>query len=245
MGPLLKIFKKKSTSIEDRIEKIKKGDRNELENFISDYTPFIIKTITKVTNRYIETENDDEYSIGLNAFNEALDRYEFSKGSFLKFAETVTRSRIYDYMRKNKSTDKSISIDNDENIRNGETIVAQNRDFTEKIDTKDQLERFKERLNTFNVTIEELTKESPKHIDTRLNAIEIARTIIDVSDIKEDFYRKKTLPASKIMEELGVSRKVLKGSRKFIIATALILDSDLDILKKYVEDIEGREKIGI
>ena len=49
--------------------KIKNTDINEL---IEEYIPFIIKTISKFTNRYVSIENDEEFSIGLVGFYEAV-----------------------------------------------------------------------------------------------------------------------------------------------------------------------------
>jgi RNA polymerase sigma factor len=110
---------------------------------------------------------------------------------------------------------------------------------------KDQILKFQSGLKKFNITISELVEDSPKHIDTRLNAINIAKVIAEDEEIKEEFYRKKVLPAKKIMERIDVSRKVLKVNRKFIIATVLILDSELDLLKNYISQVEGRQQIGI
>ena len=87
-------------SVEKRLEVIKGGDLEERNKLIEDYIPFIIKTVSKQLNRYIETENSDEFSIGLIAFNEAIEKYNSDKGIFLKFAELVISNRIKDNLRK-------------------------------------------------------------------------------------------------------------------------------------------------
>lgn len=245
MGPFLKIFKKAKSSIEDRLRKIKDGDDEERESFIEEYTPFIIKSITKVTNRYIEIENDDEFSIGLEAFNEAIDKYEFTKGSFIRYAETVIRNKTIDFHRKTRGTNKLVSIDRENIVENRIEVASKNSDFTERYEMKEQILKLQTLLKDFNITFKELSEESPKHIDTRLNSIYIARAIVKDDDIKEEFYRKKMLPVKKIVETIGVSKKVLKGNRKFIIATALIVDSKLDLLIDYISEVEGRKVHGI
>lgn len=244
MRPFLKIFKKKS-SIEDRLREIKEGSKKERERLIFEYTPFIIKAITKITNKYIEVENNDEYSIGLEAFNEAIDRYDFQKGSFIKFAELVIRSRITDYQRREKNNEKVLSLnkENNEGLELQETIHEE--DFTESIDLKDQIGRFKKYLGEFCISLEELAEEAPKHIDTRLNSINISRQIVKEEDIKEIIYRKKVLPMKMITERINVTKKILKGNRKFIIATVIILDKDLDLLESYISEVEGRVNSGI
>ncbi|WP_066498660.1 RNA polymerase sigma-I factor [Abyssisolibacter fermentans] len=245
MGSVLKIFKRKKVNIEDKLKKIKDGDVLERENFINEYIPFIIKSITKVTNKYIEIENNDEFSIGLEAFNEAIDKYDFQKGSFIKYAETVIKSRTIDFLRKTKELNKVVSIDRDNSINRKVKGTSDNKDFTEQYEMKEQILKFGILLEKFDITFKELIEESPKHIDTRLNSIYIARSIIENEDIKKELYRKKTLPAKKIIEKIGVSKKVLKGNRKFIIATVLLLSSDLDLLIEYISGVEGRDNYGI
>ena len=44
---------------------------------------------------------------------------------------------------------------------------------------------------------------------------------------------------SVLVEELNVTPKVLRRSKKFIIAIVIILDSNLDLLKNYVTCIKG------
>ena len=86
---LLEIFR--SDSIVSRLDKAKAGDSLEREKLIQEYIPFIIKTVSNKINRYIESENSEEYSIGLMAFNEAIEKYEKTKGSFIAFAELVIK----------------------------------------------------------------------------------------------------------------------------------------------------------
>ena len=238
MTRLVDFFKK--NSLTKRLEKIKMGDCDERGKMIEEYIPFIIKTISNITNKYIESENSEEYSIGIEAFNEAIDKYECSKGSFISFSELVIRSRILDYIRKIKKHEVSIPISQFQ----GEEIdhikkQLQTKDFTESFAFKNEIEEFETKLEQFNITFLDLLKESPKHIDTRANGLRIAKYIVDNKKLKEELMRKKTLPSTKLRTELGVTVKILKRSRKFIIAAVLILDSDLERLKNYISQTKG------
>ncbi|MFP2989070.1 sigma-70 family RNA polymerase sigma factor, partial [Bacillus velezensis] len=79
---------------------IQQGDI-ELQNaLIEQYKPFVAKTVSSVCNRYID-EKDDEFSIGLIAFNEAIEKYSAEKGnSLLAFAELIIKRKVIDYIRK-------------------------------------------------------------------------------------------------------------------------------------------------
>ena len=67
--------------------------------FIKQHIPFIIKTVSQITGQYV-TLNQDEMSIALLAFNEAIDKYEEERGEFLPFAKVVIRSRVLNYLEK-------------------------------------------------------------------------------------------------------------------------------------------------
>lgn len=47
--------------------------------FIKQHIPFIIKTVSQITGQYV-TLNQNEMSIALLAFNEAIDKYEEERG---------------------------------------------------------------------------------------------------------------------------------------------------------------------
>ena len=79
-------------SIEDNIQDIKAKNINEL---IKDYMAFIVKTISSITGRYVSIENDDELSIALIAFKEAVDKYEESRRSFSCFAKLVITKMFF------------------------------------------------------------------------------------------------------------------------------------------------------
>lgn len=239
MTDLLKIFKK--NPLVKRLDRIKAGDKLEREKIIEEYLPFIIKTVSSVTNRYIESENSEEYSVGLEAFNEAINKYESKSGNFISFAKIVISSRTKDYLRKIKKDSKVISInqflkEEQENIYND----LATEDFVDKVIVKEEIKTFENKLNSFDITLDDLLNETPKHKDTRINAIIIAKHISENDSIKMELMTKKRIPTSKIIKELNVTQKILKRSRKFIIATVLILESDSDFLKSYITlDKEG------
>lgn len=244
MAGLLNLWKK--NSLKKRLEQIKMGDGEERERLIEEYIPFIIKTVSNKTNRYIESENSDEYSIGIEAFNEAIDKYENSRGSFISFAELVINSRITDYLRKMSKYKKTIPISQ---FEEGESNKIEDQfitdDFTTALELKEEIKILEAKLSEFDIAFSDLVEEAPKHKDTRANGMDIAKYIVRNRGLKEELMRKKKLPSSKLVKELQVTVKILKRSRKFIIATVLILDSDLDLLKNYISHVEGGVTSGL
>ncbi|MCA0171249.1 hypothetical protein [Bacillus sp. RAR_GA_16] len=64
--------KKESITLEDKVDSIQKGNQALRNQLLEDYQPFIKKITSKVCNRYIN-HSMDEFSIGLSAFNEAME----------------------------------------------------------------------------------------------------------------------------------------------------------------------------
>ena len=135
------------------VKKIKDGNIHLKEKLIKDYIPFILGIVSNFyTSGAMELKNSDEFSIGLMAFDEAIDKFDFNKGrSFLKFAELVIRSRMMDYYRKISSVNKreipfsyfgskseteiqkKLSSSNIESESGRYEFICELRDFTEKL----------------------------------------------------------------------------------------------------------------
>ncbi len=235
---LLRFFQKKQT-LEDRIKDIQRGNEEERNNLIKEYIPYIQKTASQQLNKYIEIENNDIYSISLIAFNEAIDKYNPARGSFLSFASMVIKSRIIDELRKeNRSSNVVLNSfsGNEGSEEQSGTVAVES--FEGRLEAKEDIKLLVKRMAGFNVTLEDLVSESPKHMDTRLVAIKIARHIFESEELRERLLRTRNLPSSELTAQLKVSNKILQRSRKFIIAIVLILDSNLDTMKYYISEIE-------
>ena len=57
---------------------------------------------------------------------------------------------------------------------------------------------FREKLRGFKLSLEELTRVSPKHRDARDTAVRIARILINDKELKEYVLNKKKLPIKKL-----------------------------------------------
>ena len=127
---------KESDGVNGILAEIKSGNTELKETFIGEYKPFVIKAVFSCTGRRVEIENSEEYSIGLLAFNEAIDSFDFSKNkNFFGFSEQVIKRRLIDYVRKNTETKNKVfpfTYFSDE----------QNNDFEERYLTSDYTNEF-------------------------------------------------------------------------------------------------------
>ncbi|WP_034328119.1 RNA polymerase sigma-I factor [Alkaliphilus transvaalensis] len=242
MRNILKLLKGKQ-SLEDRVSMIQQGNEIEKNRLIEEYIPFIQKNISQQVGKYVDIKNDDIYSVGLMAFNEAIDKYNKEKGSFLSFAAIVIRSRIIDQLRKESKGLKEVyisqfSFEEDESSLDQFTAVES---FENQLEIKMDMATLIKQMEAFGVTLDDLLREAPKHLDTRIKAVEIGRYVYGQKDLKAKLMKTHNLPVTDLIRDLQVSKKILQRSRKFIIAVILILDSNLDTLKGYISQVEGRQ----
>ncbi|MCM3568698.1 RNA polymerase sigma factor SigI [Neobacillus mesonae] len=246
MLSLLFLAKKKKPTLEETVALIQQGDTSLLNEVIEAYKPFIAKTVSSVCKRYIY-ETDDEFSIGLIAFNEAIEKYSAERGSsLLNFSEIIIKRRVIDYIRKQSKNQHSVSIDLTNNGYEEESpgIAIVNElsleDYQKKNDEilrKEEVLQFQQVLSSFDLNLNDLVEHSPKHADARKNAILVAKTLVENQELKELLFEKKRLPIKKLEKTVDVSRKTIERNRKYIIAIALILSGDYVYMKDYIKGV--------
>lgn len=230
--------------IEAEVAGIQTGDNALREDVLRRYQPYVAKTASRFCKRYIYPESDDEYSIALSAFNEAIDAYDMQSGrSFLSFAETVIRRRLIDYVRKEQRHSSQVPssaflLEDEE----GETFdpidadaaVDRYRLQQANEERKLEIELLNRELADYGITFTDLVEGSPKHEDARRSLIGIALMISKDALLHEALTAKKTLPLKDLLTRVEVSRKTLERGRKYIIAVALIHLGNYPHLQTYV-----------
>ena len=105
------------------------NENTSVNELIENHMPFIIKSISDVTGRYVSCENDEELSVGLLGFHEAIERYDNEKGHFLSFAKLVIGSRIKNYLKsENKHQHSSLEELLDKGVEIKDEYLEQKED---------------------------------------------------------------------------------------------------------------------
>ncbi len=216
-----------------------KHDKQIRDSVIAKYAPFILKTASDFSNRFIKAGVDEEYSISLMAFNEAIDSYDCTKGvSFFAFARVVIRRRLMDYCSKKNRTGSEVSIQMlEEQNPHIEYSISLDRykQTTEQEFRKMEIEDYQRALKEFNISFDSLVDDAPKKMDARKRAMETARIIADCPEYISHLMKTKQLPLAGIVGKTSLSRKTLERNRKYIIAIVLILSGDYSYLKDYIQ----------
>ncbi len=244
LSVLFKIGRKKT--LEDTVLRIQQGDIALQNELIEQYKPFVAKTVSGVCKRYIQ-ETDDEFSIGLIAFNEAIEKYTKEKGSsLLAFAELIIKRRVIDYIRKEaRMQTLHLHACDEENEDFSQTKLEANLSLDEYVRQmeqelrKDEIVHFHQVLQQFDMTLSEIVEQSPKHADARVNAIEVAQFIVHHEELREKLFKKKQIPIRLVEKHVTVSRKTIERNRKYIIAIAIVLAGDYVYLKDYIKGVLG------
>jgi RNA polymerase sigma factor len=237
--------KKRKKSLEETVELIQQGDTALNNELIESYKPFIAKTVSSVCKRYIH-ESDDEFSIGLIAFNEAIQKYSPDKGSSLiSFSEVLIKRRVIDYIRK-QSKFQNLSFNGASNLEDDDTpgsaiedelSIEEYRKKTDEELRKEEIIQFTQILQEFGLTFKDLIEQSPKHADARKNAMTVAKILVENEELKSILFDKKKLPIKQLEGYVSLSRKTIERNRKYIIAISLILTGDYVFLKDYIKGV--------
>jgi RNA polymerase sigma factor len=206
-----------------------KDDETALEDLVKSQEGFIIKAASRTSKHYI-TRSDDEWSIALSAFVEAVEKYDLEKGSFMAFAELLIRRRLIDWFRINSRNNEVIHVEDIEN----EPDTSRESD-----EIKLEIRALEEDLRLYGISFMDLADASPKAQKTRDACRKAINWIIENPLIINQMKESNQLPIKIIENNSGVPRKILERHRKYIIAVVEILAGDYPWLNEYVRQ-EGR-----
>lgn len=219
-------------------------DRSEREGYLAEHKGFITQVTGNFCRRTLHWEQDDELSVALIAFNEAIDVFNPDKGvPFLAFARKVIHNRLTDFVRKeSRHQHGRLEIPADEEdtlVSPGEAKVAWDNYTKEQVDHEraEELVLYQQRLKEFGLDFKYLVKVSPKHSDTRQTLMRAACTLNSNLEMKQTLLRKRQLPLKELSLSSGIHLKTLERGRKFIISVAIILiySGEFPYLREYIQ----------
>ena len=232
-----------------------KTDEPQFNQLVESQKAWILRIAAETTHRYI-TDSDDEWSIALMAFSEAVQSYEEGKGAFRGLAAMVIRRRIVDYIRTEVRHSGEYSVtpaafegNLDEEEAAGVNLQVQQRMAENASDApgddpasraREEIAEMQEILSKYGFSFFDLADCSPKAEKTKKSCAQAVRTLIASVILMAKMRLKRMLPVKELSEQSGVVRKILDRHRKYIIAAAEILDGDFPILAGYMAFIKQK-----
>ncbi len=214
--------------VQEKLDLIRSGDGRTREELIEAHLHFIARVAARVCGRTLEWGRDDELSISLEAFNEAIDRYDEKRGvPFPAFARLTIKSRITDFLRRQRRHIDHGGGSLDDGSRESSAVEI-SRAWDRYLDQEAAREReeemaeFRKIIAQFGISFDDLVRASPKHRDTRSNLLSIARHLAGNRELFDQLMTTGKLPVAALSKRCGVHVKTIERGRKYIIATSLI-----------------------
>ncbi|MGI6776528.1 MAG: RNA polymerase sigma-I factor [Acetivibrionales bacterium] len=229
-----------SVLINKKVEKIQNNE-DEINKLVEEYKPFIASCTEKVTGRYVRYGEDDELSIALMAFVEAVKAYNSKKGGFLPFARNVIKRRLIDYFRKECRHNSVIPLstyysENEEEKDLSAELSIEKHEIDRLSEYRRmELEELKKELDKWEISFFELADASPKHRKTKKMCAEIINFLISDRKLLSVIKNKKYLPIAEIERSTGIPRKKIERSRKYILAVIIIMTGDYQYIQDYLD----------
>ena len=213
-----------------------KKDLQAADRLISAYMPFIRAETARFLNRPPVDGNDDELSIAMIAFHEAVKGYRRTRGSFFKYASLLIKSRLIDYRRTEQRHLGHVSLD-----APAEETLPDRTDYTGDLvlreATQAEIQELTHQMEDFGVTLSDIAENLPRQQRTLTACQNALRFALDHPEIFDEFLRTKRLPLTRIAQGSGVSRKTLERHRKYLAALLLIWTNGYDIIRGHLVQV--------
>lgn len=212
------------------------------DELIADYMPFIKAETAKFLHHPPE-QSDDELSIAMFAFYEAIRSYSRLRGSFLRFAAMQIRSRLIDNYRRESRGRGHISLnacDNDSQTEPLEMLADSHDAFAEaqlREATKQEIAELAAQMEQFGVSFSDIAENSPKQQRTLEQCGRAVRYARSNKELLDEFLRTKKVPMAALAKGAQVERKTLERHRRYLVAVLLICTNGYEIMRGHIMQV--------
>lgn len=217
-----------------------KADSLAADELVRQYLPFIKSETAKRIHRFPREGEDDELSIAMMAFHEAVLAYEKHRGAFLKFAARAIRNRIIDFQRSEQRHRGHLRLDSAEGDDDRELAEKLDTgadpigDHTERTAAREEIAHFALGLSEFGLSLTDIADNCPRQARTLTachRALAWAKT---QPELLEQTVRTKKLPITQLAAMTGVERKTLERHRKYMMALLLAYTNGFEIIRDHL-----------
>ena len=217
-------------------------DNAAADQLIRQYIPYIRAEASKFVGR-ICTESDDEYSIAMIAFHEAILGYSWERGAFLKYAALLIRSRLTDHARKEKRHQGILSLDapGEADDRTLLEQVKDHRDIYEEAHgleaTRQEIAELTGVLQQFGVSFADIADHSPRQERTKEVCLAAIRYAMENRQLLDRLLETKKLPLTELVQGAGSDRNTLERHRKYVLAMLVIQTNGYEIIRGHLRHV--------
>ena len=220
-----------------------KEDMQEADRLIGAYMPFIKSETAKFLRRPPIEGHDDELSIAMIAFHEAIIGYSRTRGAFLKYAAMLIRSRLIDYQRKEQRHQDTLSLDTpagEDETPLADTLADGRNDNEEMLvreATRAEIEELSRQMQEFGVSLTDVADNCPKQQRTLQACRKALWYAKEHPELLEELLQTKRLPIARLSTGSGTERKTLERHRKYMVALLLIYTNGYEIIRGHLTQV--------
>ena len=226
-----------------------KDDSYAADELVCSYLPFIKAETAKFIKRVPQEGQDDELSVAMFAFHEAVLGYRRGKGSFMAYAARAIKNRLIDYARREMRHSGHISLDERAGGEDDDRALIDKmdsgRDEMEELTAREaahgEIMQFAGELGGFDLSLTDIADNCPKQERTLAacgRALEYAKSHRELIDM---LLKTKKLPISQLAAGAGVDRKTLERHRKYMVAVILAYTNGFEIIRGHLNQIYSGE----
>ncbi|MCR8644951.1 RNA polymerase subunit sigma [Paenibacillus sp. N1-5-1-14] len=229
---------------EQIVAQIQVGDETLRNTFIAEYQEYVGKVASRYCKRYIDPAKNDEFTVALAAFNEAIDEFNtHSDRAFLSYAEGLIERRLFDYIQMDSRYSDKMGYSSSES-RGTDDVASYTNVFdasTSVFDTppgrnerQSEIQDLEQVLEKFNMDFNDLVEQSPEDTDSRKMFYGIGRILANDPGLMRLLLSERKLPVKELQGHVNVSRKILNRHQEYITAIALIYNGPFPYVREYL-----------
>ena len=214
-------------------------DSEAADAFVRQYMGFIRSETVKFIHTAPENGHEDELSIAMLAFYEAILGYQKTKGPFLAYAARSIRNRLIDHYRREKRRGNTISLYTpDTEDRELADTLADEKDQLQahvlRQASREEIREFGEKLAAFGLSFSDVTDNCPRQQRTFL----ACRRALDYARANPALLRQLEQTGRLAINELAAGsqteKKTLERHRKYLVAILLAFTNGYEIIRGHL-----------
>ena len=217
-----------------------KTDTEAADALIQQYMGFIHSETAKSIQAAPADGHEDELSIAMFAFYEAILSYEKDKGAFLPYAARAIRNRLIDHYRTERRHGNLISLHapaGEEDRELLDTLPDAKNEIGEyelRTASQKEIQEFGAQLARFGLSFSDVADSCPRQERT----LQACRRVMDYgrsrADLLEQMVKSGKLPIAELAKGTGVDKKTLERHRKYLVAILLAFTNGYEIIRGHL-----------
>ena len=218
-----------------------KTDPEAADALIGQYTGFIRSETAKFTRAARPDGYEDELSIAMLAFYEAILGYEKSRGAFLPYAARAIRNRLIDHYRAEKRHEGLVSLHAPAGDGEDRTLLDTLPDSRDEIGdyearsaSQREIREFGAQLACFGITFSDVADNCPRQERT----LAACRRVLDHArshpELLDRLVETGRLPMNELAAGAGVEKKTMERHRKYLVAILLAFTNGYEIIRGHL-----------